>query len=667
MTSSPAILAAYAALLVTVLLAPYASLCSALRQKLFRFSSWEALCALLLIGALILTVARDGAVSLLCAALLLPLVGLGMGAILGGVTAVMLFATVTWWTDDLQLSVITGSLFLLLGLAAGMLPRWKALLEADDRRPHLLWGMLLCLLIGLMAGLITTPFEALDPLYTAWHHWSALLAPVEAWRGGGVPYLDFPIQYGLGPTTLLMASCGNDCWRGMFYTAIVTNALYFMTLAGCAIILTERSTRGVRWLALAALFCACFIWTGFPIQLAGPAITPAVAGLRFLSISVLLFYILLAEQRKIRRDWIGHAIWLVDLCWSPEAAFFGTAIWWPYLALRDAAAARDGRAALFTLVRGGMRGAIALAAGICCLVVILSLLSHGGATFEDFLAYIGHPPGMKPIKPTGTIWIALVSILLAAAVLARQGLSSPARGSYVCLLGFLAACIYYLSRSHDNNILNLFPLLLLVLLAILAGVEQIGASARGFIKAFAHTMLAAMVAFVATFNFAPWQEGLTHVGLNLGPARMISRWTPTGGEGPSILPRDAVAGLSYLRGRNAGMVMLFDDYRVIPRTSSGTAWTSVNNVANFEPLPGAMIVDYIQRGAAAYRRPGWILVGPGFSAWALAFRTAYDVREEKVFGRYHAYYLVPRQNPVTDQAAQFAVLALDQAKPKPKR
>lgn len=667
MTSSPAILAAYAALLVTVLLTPYASLCSALRQKRCRFSNWGALCAVLLVGASILTVARGGAVPLLCTALLLPLVGLGTGAILGGATAVLLFATVTWWTDYPYLDVIAGGIFFLLGLAAGLLPRWKALFLTGGRRLPLLWGMLLCLLIGLVAGLVTTPFEALDPLYTAWHHWSALLAPVEAWRGGGVPYRDFPIQYGLGPTTLLMASCGDDCWRGMFYTAIATNALYFATLAGCTIILTERSTRGVRWLALAALFCACFIWTGFPIQFAGPAITPAVAGLRFLSISALLFYILLAEQRKFRRDWIGHAIWLVDLCWSPEAAFFGTAIWWPYLALRDAADTQDGRAALFMLVRGGMRGAVALAAGICCLAVILSLLSNGSATFQDFLAYISHPPGMVPIKPTGTIWIGLASIMLAIAVLAKQGLAPPARRSYVCLLGFVAASIYYLSRSHDNNILNLFPLLVLMLLAILAGVDHVGASARGFIKAFVHTMLAAMVAFIATFNFAPWQEGLARVGLDLGPARMISRWRPTRSEGPSILPHDAVAGLDYLRDRNAGMIMLFDDYRIIPRTSSGTSWTSVNNVANFEPLPGAMIVDYIKRGAAAYRRPGWILVGPGFSAWALAFSTVYDVREEKAFGRYRAYHLVPRRSPVTNHVYKLAALALDRGKPKRKR
>jgi len=469
--------------------------------------------------------------------------------------------------------------------------------------------LLLCGLIGLVAGLVTTPFETLDPLYTAWHHWSALLAPVEAWRGGGVPYRDFPIQYGLGPTTVLMAACGDDCWQGMFHIAVFANALYFATLAGCAIILTARCSKGVRWLALVALFCACFIWTGFPIQFVGPAMTPAVAGLRFLTISALLFHILLAEQRQVQRDWIGHAIWLVDLFWSPEAGFFATAIWWPYLALRDAAAAKGSRAIWFALVQGALRGALALGAGVCGLVALLWWLSDGSVTVVDFLAYIQHPPGMRAIKPAGALWIALAVIALAIALLARQGLSSAARCSYACLLGFVAAGVYYLSRSHDNNILNLFPLLIPVLLAILASVERIEASAHGFVRAFVHTALAAMVAFVATFNFASWQEGLARVGLTWGPTRMAARLTPTREAGPFILPSDAVAGLEYLRSRHAGMVMLFDYRRVIPRPTFGKAWTSVNNVANFEPLPGAMIVNYIQRGAAAYRRPGWIQIG----------------------------------------------------------
>lgn len=655
MTSSLTILAVYAALLMAVLLTPYASLCMGPERLTGRL-----LCALLFSGALILTIARQD-VPALGAFLLLPLAGLGAATLLGGVTAALLYATVIWWWSTFQVGTGPAIAFAALALAAGCLPRWKRLSAPSEREPHLLASMLACLLIGLCAGLITTPFESPDPLYTVWHHWSALLAPVEAWRGGGVPYRDFPIQYGLGPTTLLLASCGTDCWRGLFYTAVVANALYFATLAGCAIILTARAPLGVRWLALLALFCASFFWTGFPIQYAGPVITPAVAGLRFLTISALLFHILLSEQRQVRRDWIGHAIWLVDLFWSPEAAFFATVIWWPYLALRDATTAENGRAAFLAFARGAARGAIALVAGIGALVLVLWLLSDRRIMPADFFAYIQHPPGMRPIKPMGTIWLALTSIALALLVLARQGLSPAARSFYACLLGFVAAGIYYLSRSHDNNILNLFPLLVPVLLATLAGAERLPVPTQAFVRGFVHTALAAMVAFVATFNYAPWREGLAKAGLVAGPDRMLPPLAPARGDS-AILSPDAVAALGYLRGRSAGAVMLFDERRVIPR-SPGTAWTSVNNIANFEPLPGAMILDYIQRSAASYRRSGWIIVGPGFQPWADAFQTAYDVRERKSLGRYQLLYLTPRNMPANAQDVRRAALELDRHAP----
>lgn len=642
MTSSMMIISVYAALLVVVLMTPYISACVTPRQDHARLLG-GLVCASLLVGAIILTVARDEELPMLAAFLLIPLAGLGTRSLLAGITAVLLFATATWWTPTLELGTTPTIIFVALALAAGCLPRWKTLSRSSTREPRLLLPMLLCTVIGLAVGLLTAPLESRETIYTAWHHWGAYLAPVEAWRGGGVPYRDFPIQYGLGPTTLLMATCGHDCWRGMYGTAIAANALYFATLCGSAIILTARLPRGVRWLALLALFCASFIWTGFPVSFAGPAITPSVAGLRFLSISALLLHILVAERRKIPRDWIGHTIWLLDLFWSPEAGFFGTLIWWPYLAMRDAAAAGGARDALIALARGAVRGSVALAVGVCGLMLTLWMLSARAITSVDFFAYIQHPPGTLPVNPVGTIWIALASIALAIWVLARQGMSSQARSGYACLLGFLAAGTYYISRSHDNNILNLFPLLILVLLAALASVERADSSSQDFTGAFVHTMLAAMIAFVATFNFGPWSEGATQAGpFTLGPARLISRLTPKQDDSPAVFKPDAVAGLEYLRKRNAGMVVLLDGRKGLPRATAGVAWTGVNNLANFAPLPGSMILHYIERGAVAYHRPGWILADAEYGWWVKAFKTAYDVREQKAFGTYRAYYLVPR-------------------------
>lgn len=645
MTSSMMTLSVYGALLFAVLLAPYTS--SAFGSHADRWPPIElAGCVLLLMGAVALTAFRHGAFPLIGIFVLIPLFGLGSMALLGGITAALLFATTIWWTQSLTFGLVPTLVAALLAVGAGFLPRWKP--SAVTTQSGLLRTMLLCGMIGVGAGLLTAPFESADTIYLAWHHWGAYLAPVEAWRGGGVPYRDFPIQYGLGPTLVLMASCGQDCWRGMYEVTVAANALYFATLAGIVVILTARSSKGVRSLALLAMFCAALLWTGFPSNFAGPVITPSVAGLRFLSVSALLLYILYAEHRNFRCDWIGHGIWLADLFWSPEAAFFGTVIWWPYLALRDATDAGEWRGAIVALVRGAARGAIALTVGICILAIVLWWLSARAITLADFFAYVQHPPGALPVNPVGTVWIALAALALGIIALARQALSEQARPLYACLLSFLAAGTYYISRSHDNNILNLFPLLIPVLLAIVGNLDPVSETARHFVRAFIFTSLVAMVAFTVTFDYRPWREGAAQVGaLHAGPSRLIARFAPEANDRPAILSADAIAGLRYLRDQKAGAVALFDRNYLMVR-SAGGAWTSVNNLANFVPLPYESIEHYIRQSAAAYRRPGWILADTEHRHWVDAFRVAYDVRREQSFGSYRAYYLVPRSTGGTE-------------------
>lgn len=648
MNFSLTIIGIYAALLCMALLTPYASACSGRPTAKSSPVSWP-ICASLLVGAVILTIARHGAFPLLGVFILIPLVGLGVQSLLGGITAAMLFATVIWWIWPVHMGPISTGISALLALGGGLLTRWSRLSDSPRVRPRLLLPMVLCVIIGLAAGLLTAPFESADPIYTAWHHWGAYLAPVEAWRAGGMPYRDFPLQYGLGPTSLLRASCGDDCWRGMYMVTISSNALYFATLCGSAILLTARSSRGVRSLALVAMFCATFLWTGFPVSFASPVMTPSVGGLRFLTISALLCYILFSEERHIRRDWIGHAIWLLDLFWSPEAAFFGTVIWWPYLALRDAEATSGGRETLIALVQGILRGIGALAMGIGALAAALWLLSDRSIRAEQFFAYILHPPGPLPANLSGTVWIVLASIAIALPILMQQGLSSRARPLYVCLLGLLAAGSYYISRSHDNNILNLFPLLILLWLGILANLDCIEGTAQPFTRSLIHTFFVAMIAFVVTFDFTAWREGANQVGpMHLGPARLISRFSPETDDTPAMLPPEAVKGLQQLRERGEGAVVLLDRYYLMPR-SSDPAWTPVNNLANFKPLPESSILYFIRRGAEVYHRPGWILVDADYRHWVSAFVTAYDVRDEKSFGSYRALYLVPR--PVRDNRA----------------
>ena len=598
-------------------------------------------------GAALLTAARYGAFQILSLVLLLPLLRLGVRAVLGGIAAILLFAPVIWWGHDASTTAFSAALFLLLGLGTVYIARAGAATVASKAPPGLFRAMTVAALVGIAVGLLTAPFGSWLALFFAWHHWSAYLSPVYAWLAGGVPYRDFPIQYGLGPTVLLATTCGPNCWAGIYWTTIVANALYFSILTGCVIILTSGAARGVRWLAIGALWCASFVWTAFPADFASAAMTPSVAGLRFLPTAALLLHILSAESSGRRRDWVGHAIWLCEMVWSTETAFFGTLIWWPYLAMRDAAEADTAAARWIALARGALRGVAAVAAAAVALTLVLWWLSSGAIRPSDYFAYVLHPPGPMPINPTGPLWLALACILVALHGLAGVGRLSRSRALYVSLLAFLAAGTYFLSRSADNNILNLFPWLV-ILLAATVQQDPSTDESRSFTRAFARTVFAAMIAFVGTVNFASWTDGGGTDGLlSFGPSRMIDRFTPVAGSRPQMLSNDALRAFAFLRERNAGAVVLLNGAKLIPAQAPGAGWTGVNNVANFESLPRPVVTRFICRGALAYKRPGWILVDEReYHPWVSAFEAAYEIREQVGFGPYRAYRLTPRATPL---------------------
>jgi hypothetical protein len=67
------------------------------------------------------------------------------------------------------------------------------------------------------------------------------------------------------------------------------------------------------------------------------------------------------------------------------------------------------------------------------------------------------------------------------------------------------------------------------------------------------------------------------------------------------------------------------------------------NLANFNLLPREVIARFIQNGAASYNRQGWLLVDRGRPGdWLELFGSVYEVAEERDFGGYSAYRLIPK-------------------------
>jgi hypothetical protein len=621
---------------------------------------WVAI--LLLGGAAVMTVLRGGLLLEGAVLLIISSLGFGLRSLAGAVAATLLIAMTSWWLSIVNISPIQHVIAAVVCLALALLARkcrFETSLAAkpgSSRNGDLILVATL-LVLGLAAGLFTGAVNSSGSAYMAWHHWGAYLSPVQPLLAGAVPFRDFPVQYGIGPTLLIAATCGlESCWNGLYLDTLVANAVNLAVCGWSVLLLTRNMDRPSRLLALAALVCAALLWSGLPLDWGSPLMTPSVAGLRFLPLTMLLALVLTAETRLQVEDGVtprlpralaltGHALWLLGLAWSPEAAFFVTLLWWPWLALRRADASASLNEKLLALARGGMTGLAAVLAGYAALALLFRAQFGDWVRLDNFLFYLSYPPGRLPVFPLGAVWLASAILLLALVALICTGdRGSKRRSLQAVLLTALAAGSYYLSRSHDNNILNLLPFLILLLLAVQMARPSLFNA--GFIRA----TLAGIIALTASINFHAWTvaPGAPSIaGLQIGPSALITRFSAMSGPLPLLVPADAANALSALRRDSRETALLLDAQMVMPTADPAATWTGVNNAANFLPLPPELIRHYVRQGAKQFGRSGWIVVANDKATfWSGLFGTAYEMVEQRGYGTYTAYHLVPRRKPL---------------------
>ena len=646
-----ALLAVYAVLLLAACILPFA-----LQLRIYKYpSAWtidRVYGVALALGGLALLAARPwpGLISplVLSIAFAAPLVLSGAGYAIGGLLALPLVAAATWWDPSLRLDATRAAIFLVVGILAAALPRLLPRTEGAPPLPSLLAIFLLGVAAVLLTGIMGSP----QGFGTVWHHWSVYVGSSQALLGGAIPFQDYPVQYGMGPTLLVAALCGQECWTGAYIAAAATNLLYLLALAGCVVLLTRRLPMGLALVALAAMGCAILMWTGYPPDFKGPIATPSVDGMRFFPLAALLFFIVVAEERGFRLDAAGHALWLLGLVWSPEAAFYATIVWWPYLALRRAQTigATSVTEVAIEVLRGAGLAIAATTAAFAALAALFWIAYHQWPSIAGFTTYVRDPPGILPVNPTGPIWLAVA----AAAVVAVAQLRADERGirvGFACLMGLLGAGSYYLGRSHDNNVLNLLPFVVLTLTAALAiGVKDVASG-------FAQVALAGMVAFLATFGFESWDAAArSGRAWNIGPSHFINDIRLATPESSALLDEslanspsahapaaDAAAVQDWLRARGEGLPVWVSPSLLLPYGAPGPAWTGMNDIGAYALLPHDEVEGFIRNGAQHLNRPGWILVDRSEpTPWPALFFAAYSVTEQRDFGGYTAYRLTPK-------------------------
>jgi hypothetical protein len=646
-----ALLAVYAVLLLATCILPFALQLRTSKSPSAWTIDWVYGAALALCGlALLVAHPRPGLTSpvVLSIAFAAPLVLSGAGYAIGGLLALPLIAAATWWDPSLRLDAPRAVIFLLVGLFAAALPR--LLPRTEGGVPRVL-SLLALLVLGVVAVSLTGVMQSPQGFGTVWHHWSVYVGAAEAFLGGAIPFSDYPVQYGMGPTLLVAGLCRGECWSGTYIAVVVTNLLYLLAMGGAVVLLIRKLPIGLTLVALAAMGCAILMWTGYPPDFKGPIATPSVDGIRFFPLAALLFFIIAAEELGFRMDAAGHALWLLGVVWSPEAAFYATVVWWPYLALRRAQTigATSVPDVAIAVLRGAGVAIAATAVAFAALAALFWIVYHQWPSIAGFTAYIRNPPGILPANPTGPIWLALAT---AAAVAVAQ-LQADARGirvGFVCLMGLLGAGSYYLGRSHDNNVLNLLPFVVLALTAAL------GIGLKDVASGFAQVALASVVALLATFGFESWDVAAQRgQAWNIGPgfindirlatpesSALVDASLANSPSGHSPVA-DAAAALDWLRTRGEGKPVWVSPSMFLPYGPPGAVWTAMSDVGAYALLPQDEVGVFIRNGAQHLNKPGWILVDRAQTTpWPALFFAAYNLTEQRDFGGYTAYRLAPK-------------------------
>jgi len=500
------------------------------------------------------------------------------------------------------------------------------------------------------------------------HHWGAYIGPSETVLSGARILYDIPAQYGLGPTMLVASVHGDNRWIAMYWTVVATGLLYSFLLLASACLIARKIDNTWSYLTIAlASIASSLCWTSFPPLLGGPWNYPSTGGLRFLPLAALVFCILWTETRAARGAMpriCGHALWCLAAIWSPEALFYSSFVWWPYLLWLAGTSGKRPIAAVIS----GISEIICVALVFLAAFVSVYYAMYGVTPDPDaYTAYVINLTGPLPIDPKGAIWFfgfTLISGLIAAALsLGNSNDEASFAGIFVCLLALYATFSYYIGRSHDNNLLNLMPFLVLVLAAVRAF------SRSATLSRSAHVALASVLALTPLFG---WSAHNQPSGPDYSGAAGINSMSYIRGDTPDLTGSAAIpwldkrlaqrAGTGLLDAGNPGDAARAVFYASVVRHEplikieviasmapiGPRAWAAIHDPIDFYYLPDALVAKFIDRTMRRIKSPGWLVIAKSVDTdsqtlrWKRLLAESYLATEEVDFNSYYAVRYAPK-------------------------
>jgi hypothetical protein len=328
----------------------------------------------------------------------------------------------------------------------------------------------------LMLFLVCATRQELD-----FHHWSFFLGPIQLLRQGHWLLWDVPSQYGFLNIFLAYILPFKSPLTS-FYVLNAT-ALFVSALLSYKMLCSHKRNFSTLIFAGLLVFVTTFLLPGMAQYLVGPAYFPSVGAFRFIWCSVLVYIcVSILHSRKLRPPTqqtliIGTIAWTLAIFWSFESAIYASCIWLPFCAIIHWKALEEKHQNYF--VRGilvlrniFLAALLPIASALAVWAFYKIELGHG----PDWYAYIEYALTYKNgfsavlIDYNGAVWTLLfvLSILTAMAIFQIKKKSVVEFAVATAIIGLVwGTGSYFVSRSHDNNICNLSPLIVFALSASL--------------------------------------------------------------------------------------------------------------------------------------------------------------------------------------------------------
>ncbi len=386
-------------------------------------------------------------------------------------------STLMWWQplqDWLSSSAAVAVLVAAFSIAVGAsgLSNESRILRREG--PDLV-DLLALLVFGL--GSSITRFD--------FHDVSFITGSIALVKSGGWLLWNVPSQYGFLNILISALIPLDDPWACLHIVSSVT--LFFSASISYFLLRSIAIGTLPRIAATIVVMAAVLMLPGWAPGLTGANFAPMISAFRFFWVYVLILVIAclvrpslvpkLSSRTATRYlPVLGTLSWLAGSLWSIESAIYCSATWLPAIVL-------------FKILQhqgaGDSPGAIAratiqsLSIQLAALTVVVVSISIGYwvmlDSLPDWYAYVefaltyGGGFGSLPIQPTGSVWwllLGLCSLWSAIPPLYRADRAALPL-AVAAAIAVWATHSYFVGRSHENNVTNLTPILLLGLIASL--------------------------------------------------------------------------------------------------------------------------------------------------------------------------------------------------------